>query len=278
MFSLDELKIYRGEDIEITDKIIITQPTLHQIAEFGEQRYFSAVHTLTSVGADLKWQLWDLAKIDYTKIEDYDLFINFISQLVSSKKNLYKELNEHPEKYTKEISNLSEKDIDEMKINPLELVLKDIDFADFVPMKRKSQNNNEDIILYCHNKNITIDRYIYIQIVETIRKIHGLKRNNQIPANEKTKMDLIEDARDEAMLSASKPYKSMLLPLISALSVYCRQCGDDSIWNMKINMFFNNIKRIQKIQEATLLLQGAYSGFTSLKGIDKSHLDMFSEI
>ena len=70
MFEVDELDIYRGGDIEITPKIIVTQPTLGQIADFGEKRYFNAVYTLTAVGADLKWQLWDLEQIDYTKIEE----------------------------------------------------------------------------------------------------------------------------------------------------------------------------------------------------------------
>ena len=99
MFECDELKIYRGGDIQITPKIIVIQPTLDQIERFGEKRYFNAVHTLTAVGADLKWQLWDFDKIDYTKIEDYDLFIKFISQLVSSKKKVYRELMNNPDKY-----------------------------------------------------------------------------------------------------------------------------------------------------------------------------------
>jgi hypothetical protein len=43
-------------------------------------------------------------------------------------------------------------------------------------------------------------------IVDAVRKIHGFKRNNEIPANEITKMDLIDDARDEAMMSAKKEY------------------------------------------------------------------------
>ena len=42
---------------------------------------------------------------------------------------------------------------------------------------------------------------------------------------------------------------------------------------MKIYELLYNIKRINKIQDATMLLQGAYSGFANLKGIDKSRLD-----
>ena len=99
-----------------------------------------------------------------------------------------------------------------------------------------------------------------------------------MPANERTKMDLIEDARDEALAASRRPYKSVLKPLISALTVKCGMCGDNKIWNMNISMFFDNIKRVSKIQDAQLLLQGAYSGFASLKGVDKTRVDWTGDI
>ena len=275
MFECDELKIYRGGDIQITPKITVIQPTLDQIERFGEKRYFNAVHTLTSVGADLKWQLWEFDRIDYTTIEDYDLFIRFISQVVSSKKRIYNELTNNKDKYANELASLSKEDLDDMLINPLQLVLKDIDLADFIQCKSEK---NDQIILYNTERDITIDRAVYFQIVDVVRKIHGFKRNNQMPANERTKMDLIEDAKDEAMAAANKPYKSILKPLISALTVKCGLCGDDKIWDMSINMFFDNIKRASKIQDAELLLQGAYSGFANLKSVDKTRLDWTGDI
>ena len=275
MYEIDELKIYRGRDIQITDKIIVTQPTLGQIEEFGEKRYFNAVHNLTAVGADLKWQLWDYLNVDYTTIEDYDLFLDLVCQLVSSKKKVYKELMSDKVKYADDLEKLSEEDLEEMLVNPLSLVLKDIDLADFIKCK---SDKNDEIILYNPEKDITIDRFVYARMVEIVRQIHGFKRNNQVPANERTKMDLIEDARDEARLAATKPYKSVLKPLISALTVKCGQCGDENIWNMKIGMLFDNIKRANRIQESQLLLQGAYSGFSSLKDVDKTRLDWTGEI
>lgn len=275
MFEFDELKIYRGNDIEITPKIIVTQPTIGQIEEFGEKRYFNAVYTLTAVGADLKWQLWDYGQTDYTQIEDYDLFIKFISSAVSSKKHLYEELMSNKDKYENELCMMPKETLDSMLINPLQLILKDIDFDDFTVCKLEK---NDQIVLYDQERDITIDRLIYSQIVDAVRKIHGLKRNNQRPANERTKMDLIEDARDEAMAASRRPYKSTLKPLISALTVKCGLCGDDKVWNMKINAFFDSIKRIGKMQDAQLLLQGAYSGFASLKGVDKERLDWAGDI
>lgn len=274
-YEFDELKIYRGEDIQITPKITIMQPTIGQIADFGERRYFNAVHTLTAVGADLKWQLNDYMGIDYTQIEDYDLFVQFISQLVSSRKRLYKELTENPEKYQEELSQISEDDLQDMLTNPLELVLKDIDLGDFVPCTDKTNNQ---IVLYDVEHDITIDRVVYTRMVDAVRKIHGLKRNNEIPANERTRLDLIEDARDEAMIAAGKPYKSIIKPLVSALSVKCGMLGDDRIWNMPVNMFFDSIKRANKIQDSQLLLQGAYSGFASLKEVDRERLNWAGDI
>ena len=275
MFDVDDLKIYRGSDIRITDKIIVIQPTIDQIIDFGEKRYFQTVQLLTGVGADFKWQLWDYFDIDYTTIDDFELFKLMIYKNLSSKKKIYKELKKYPEQYEEYINKMTEEDWEELLFNPISLVLKDIDFADF---EEYESDKSPETVLYDKEHDITIDRFVYMKIVDAVRKIHGFKRNNQTPANEMTKMILIEDARDEAMMAANKEYKSVLKPLISALAVKTGQVGNDSIWNTKVNMFFDSIKRINKIQDATLLLQGAYSGFASLKGVDKNRLDWAGEI
>lgn len=272
-YEYDELKIYRGDDIYITEKIIIAQPTIGQITEFGERRYFSAIQNLTSVGADLKWQLWDKG-IDYTTIEDYDLFINMIHPSVSSKRKILETLEENygtDEELDAMYDKLSKEDKYEMSINPLELTLKDLDLADFVACTDTRIN---EVVLYNQEKDITIDRTVYMRMVDTVRKIHGFKRNNQIPANETTKRDLIEDARDEYLANKNEPFKSVLLPFVSSL-VNHHGCSYtlQNIWDMNINAFFDSIKRIEKIQNATLLLQGAYSGFASLKGVDRERLN-----
>ena len=238
MFDVDDLKKYRGSDIRITDKIIVTQPTLDQIIEFGEKRYFQSVYCLTGVGADFKWQLWDYYGIDYTQIEDYELFKKMICKSLSSNKYIYKELMEHKEEYEEQLKNISEEELAEMLVNPLSLILKDIDLADF---EEYESDKNHETILYDKEHDITIDRFVYTRIVDAVRKIHGFKRNNEIPANERTKMDLIDDARDDAMMASKKPDKSILKPLISALAVKTGQLGGDSIWNTKINMFFDSI-------------------------------------
>lgn len=275
MFDVDELKLYRGSDIVINDKIIVTQPTIGQIVDFSEKRYFHAVQCLTGVAADFKWQLWDYFEKDYTTVDDFELFKMIIWGSLSSRKYLHKELTEHREQYAEQLKNISEEELDDMLINPLSLVLKNIDLADF---EEYESDKYPETILYDKEHDITIDRFVYTRIVDAVRKIHGFKRNDTLPGNEETKWILIDDARDEAMMAARKPYKSVLMPLVSALAVKTGQLGNDNLWNTKVFMFFDAIKRINKIQDATLLLQGAYSGFASLKGVSKDRLDWTGEI
>ena len=44
-----------------------------------QHKYYSMVYTLCSVGADLKWQLDDMG-VDYTQIEDFELFYSVLSR------------------------------------------------------------------------------------------------------------------------------------------------------------------------------------------------------
>lgn len=273
MFEIDELTLYRGKDIELAKGIILHQPTLGEIQEFGERNYFGAINNITSVGADMKWQLWDIG-IDYTEISDYELFINHIVPLISSRKStaekiLSGEIDTGEKKYTDE-------DIKELMLNPVSLFLPNIDFADFVMCKEKA---TDDIILYNPESDITVNKIIYNILVDAIRKIHILKRNNVLPGNERTKMDMIEDDRDEYIANKRMPYKSSLLNLISsAVNSSGFSFNHNDVWDMKIFAFFDSIKRLCKIQDSTLLLQGAYSGFSDLKNIDKDKLNWLSDI
>lgn len=275
MFEMDEFSIFSGDDICITDKIIVKQPTIREIKKFGERKYFQSVYSLTGVGADFKWQLWDYYGIDYTTIEDFELFKKMIVKGLSSRKNIYKELMDNQDKYEEELKKITKEELDEMLVNPLSLIL-NIDFADF---EEYDSDKNPETILYDKEHDITIDRFVYMRIVDTVRKIHYLKRNNQVPANDITKMFLIDEARENYKNASEQEYKSVLKPLVSALMVKTGQLGKNSpIFDCNVNMFFDALKRANKIQDATLLLQGAYAGFASLKGVDTDRLDWMGDL
>ena len=240
----DDLLIYRGNDFIINDKITIHQCTLDEICTYGEYNYFALINTLTAVGADMKFQLFD-AGIDYTKISDYQLFYSFLCRGISQEQS--------------------------------SIILGTLDFSKFEILSRQTTG---DLVLYDKSDDIIIDEYTYLLIVDALRKMHGLKRNNQIPANESTKQALIDDARDEYIANINKKHTSQLQNMISTMvNSEGFKYNHDEVWNMKINAFLDSVKRISKIKDAGLLLQSGYSGYgVNLKDIPNKRLDWLGEL
>lgn len=244
----DELKIYGGNSYRINDDISIRQPDLGEIRDYGEKRYFNMVHTLCSVGADLKWQLEDIG-IDYTKIPDYELFYSILTG-----------------GYCKEDTKI-------LFGNTL----------DFSQMKIVHDDNIKDNVMIQFLENgdqIRIDKFIYSSIVNILRKMHKFKRNDEIPGNETTRQILIDDAREEYEENKNKPSKSYLLPLISTMvNSEGFKRNDITVFDMKIRAFMDSVSRVSKIKNAELLLQSGYSGFgIDLKKIDKESLNYMGEL
>jgi len=242
--KIDELRLYRGNGHSITDKIIVRHPTVGDICDHGEQRYYSMVHQLCYVGADLKWQL-DENGIDYTKISDYDLFCQYISRL-----------------YKKEDT---------------EILLGELDLSKFELMINL---NIDEVVLHDSENDITINRYIYNELIGCIRKMHGIERNNEMPGNESTREILIIDAKEEYEMNKNKPYKSSLLHYVSALvNSDGFKKDNETVFLMPIYTFMDSVKRIAKISSSKFLIQSGYSGFgINLKDIDKKEIDWMGEL
>ena len=178
---IDQLKLFRGEGYKINDKILIRQPTLEEIVDFGEQRYFGLVRTICSTPADRKVEIWDKLHVFWEKIDEYDLFISLFQTLQKS-----------------EVS----------------ILFGDMDFTTF---KLGTQKGLPDLVL--KNKDqVVIDRAIHKLMTDYLREIHKLKKNVDTGFNDATRKIMIEDDRDEMALQMQKPFQSLLLPLISSLT------------------------------------------------------------
>ena len=75
--SQDRLQMYMGYDYILNEHIIIHQPTIGEIINLGEQKYWSVVYTICAIPSDMKSQLWDQG-IDYEEISDFQLFIMLV--------------------------------------------------------------------------------------------------------------------------------------------------------------------------------------------------------
>ena len=293
----DELKIYRGEDFVVSKHIVLHQATLNEICEYGERDYYSMIYNFTATPQSLKVQLWDMG-IDYTEITPYQLFYQLLYKMYSQEKTsiIFGDLD-----FSK--FQLMQRKDDESILLYQEVPVGDIynleyefvyHFSNLLDASRfvgcevdelieelsKSNRCNDFIFDNVQFEPVIIDEYTYNMIVDYICKSHFIERDLKRPANNSTKMVLIEDARDEIEQNKNKEYHSQLKNLISSMiNSEGFKYNQDQVWDMKINAFMDSVKRIGKIKNADLLLQSGYSGFgVNLKEIDNKQLDWLGEL
>lgn len=240
IFEVDPLQLYFGDDYIINDKIKIKQVKIGDIVDFGEAKYFSVVHTLTAIPSDLKSKLWDMG-LDWMEIEDFELFMMLAPTL--SKENT-------------------------------ELLFGDLDFTKLKPYRNKE---NGDIVLADLESGVKIDKLIYLRIVNYLRKVHNITPKIERAANKTTKQILIDEDRMKIRLNQEKPFKSYLLPLISSVKVRMGYTKD-YVRNEGFVEFFDDLARLQIINNADHLLAGCYSGMIDTKKINKADLNWLKEI
>ena len=240
IFFVYSLQLYFGDDYIINDKIKIKQAKIGDIVDFGEAKYFSVVHTLTAIPSDLKSKLWDMG-LDWMEIEDFELFMMLAPTL--SKENT-------------------------------ELLFGDLDFTKLKPYRNKE---NGDIVLADLESGVKIDKLIYLRIVNYLRKVHNITPKIERAANKTTKQILIDEDRMKIRLNQEKPFKSYLLPLISSVKVRMGYTKD-YVRNEGFVEFFDDLSRLQIINNADHLLAGCYSGMIDTKKINKADLNWLKEI
>ena len=238
--DVDDLKLYIGDDFVINDKIKVLQPTIRQIAEFGERDFFSVVHTVTAIPSDMKANLWDLG-LDWMEVEDFELFIMLAQTLTPDKTRL---------------------------------LFGDVDFSKLKPFRN---NQNGDIVLADKETGIIVDKMIYLQIVSYLRKAFNITPKIEKAANKITKRILIEEDRAKLKFNKDKPFKSFLLPLISSVKVK-QGYTKEYVLNMGYVEFMNDVARLQVIHNADHLLSACYAGTIDMKKINKAELNWMKEL
>lgn len=240
LFEIDQLQLYFGDPYVINEHIIIKQPNIGQIMEYGERKYYQMVHTITAIPSDMKSQLFDMG-FDYEKMEDFQLFQMLVQTL--------------PKESTA-------------------ILFGDIDFTKLKPYRNPQ---NDLVVLADRETGLVIDVLIYERIVNYLRSVHGLKKKVEKAKNAMTKRILIEEDRRNIALNKNKPYKSFLTPLVSAVKVRMGYTKE-YVRNMGIYEFTDDIARLQIINNADALLRGMYSGMIDTKKIDKKELNWMKEI
>ena len=238
--DVDELQLYFGDDYVINDYITITQPTIADIIAYGEAQYFSIVHTFTAIPSDLKSQLWDMG-FDWCEVDDFELFMMLTQTLTPDKTSI---------------------------------LFGDVDFSKLKPYPNQV---NGDIVLADKETGLIVDKMIYLRIMSYLRKLHNITPKVEKAANKMTKKVLIDEDRMKIRLNKEKPFKSYLLPLISSVKVK-QGYTKDYVKNMGLYEFFDDVSRMQVINNADHLLSACYAGTIDMKKINKQELNWMKEL
>lgn len=246
-FQVDELKLYLRDEIKIADGVVLRCPTIGEIANYGESKYFHVAQMLCSTPSSMKVFLAD-NKLDWMQVSDFELFTMLCRLGAFSKENTG-------------------------------LLLGDLDLSSFKLYQFGEDDfalSNKDSVAEGENP-IIINQVIYDILITYVRKMHNFKKQVDKAGNSITKKVLIDLARQDEKMAAKKPYKSFLRPLISA--VKCRQgYSIDYVKDMGIFEFMDDVARLNVIVQADAALQGMYSGFVDTKKMDKTVLDWMREI
>ncbi len=234
---IDKLLLFQGKPYRISNLVSVNNPTLGQIADFGEERYWNLVTHLCATSFDYRLLL-DETGIDYVDIDDWTMFYN-----------MYRTF-----------------DYEETKI-----LLPSIDFSTLHLYKN---DESDQVVMMNDTDEIVINDAIYYELIEFIRNCHGLERNFKIPGNKTAREIYMREAREARDLAGRKKFKSHLEPLISALcNIEGFKYNFDTIWDLSIYAFMDAIRRIQKIKSADHLMGGMYSGMLDIGKMNKGKLN-----
>ena len=240
-FDVDSIFLYFGDDYVINDQIKLHQPVIGEVVDYGEAEYFSMIHTLTAIPSDCKSMLWDQMKVYWTEIEDFDLFIMFSRTMTPDKTGI---------------------------------IFGDLDFSKLKPYRHPQ---NDEIILADKETGVIIDKLIYMRMMTFLRKLHNITPKPEKAKGKRDRDAMIDDDRRNREYNKDKPFRSYLLPLISAVKVK-QGYTKDYVRNMGLFEFFDDVSRMQVIDSANHLLNGMYCGMADLSKVDKKELNWLREL
>lgn len=240
---MDEIKLLRGDDLRINDKLVFKHLTINQVIDFtdenGEENYFSLINLFIVRPYEMMDILYD-SGIDYEEMTEYELFISLF------RSGKYDEF--------------------------LKLLIGDLNFT----VCAKTDTN--EIVLYDSINDVMIDEKTYYQIREFIIKIHHIHLKEIYKAgNETIKKFRINQKRKERKKHQNEKFQSQLLNLVTAITVGTNgSVTFFNVWDMPIYPAFTALNTTLKLQNYSNTMFGVYTGNISLKDVPKDTLDWTS--
>ena len=251
--EIDFLKILSGDDCIFDENICVHQPTIREIMEFGEQKFFNMLYTICAIPSDVKAQLDDIG-IDYMEISDFELFILYTRDMKNENTSLI----------------LGDIDLSQMEIT----VEIDEDENKLYRLVHKSKVETDDDESDEYYVDYYIDEEMYTNMINFIRGMANIVPKIEKAANKFTKNILIRESRQKALANANKKFKSVLHPLIiSLVNTEEFSYNYENVFDITLYQLMKSSVQIQTKKQSCALLQGSMSGFVDTSKIDKSLMD-----
>ena len=233
--AIDKLALISGDPITICEGVVLLQPTLRQIKEYGEFEFFSTFWTMCSAPWDIPSTLDDMG-IDFMEITEWELFQGIITGC---------------------------------SVEQTSLFFGELDFTQFSPLSRLSEDGTEEVVL-CNAVGIEIDEAAYKKLIAYIGTTIGFQHSGKKAGNKITKKLMIDDDRKRKEKDKDKEFESVLFDGILSM-VNTEECKYDfnTIFDLTLYQYMKSFTQIQGKKAACALTQGSMSGFMDTSQIDK---------
>lgn len=264
--NITQLQLFYGDDFKVNDFITIHQPTIGDILEYDKQysesSFWTMLNVFTANPTSYRLFLWKDMNIDWTFLNDYQLFMILYRTLsIEQTRLIFGDLD-----FSKfEIYTLPEENwtnIDEKGI------------TDIIKVLRNST-------LYNPENDFELDEDSYNVIVYYLRSTFNMFPKIEKAKDRTTKEWMIEE--EEMKLNArkneDKSSTSYLLPLISGcLNHPGFKYNKQELKQVGYYEFMDSVQRLQIIESTSALLHGSYSGFADVSKVDKEQFNFMREI
>lgn len=259
--------------IDIVQNLTLKIPTVGEILD-DEKTYYSITSSLTASPFQYMVQLDDMG-IDYTSIDEWELFrmlfLNYCNQELVYKmkiKELEIEMKKHLTTSDDYLQCKNQIEILNTKIqeNGFNIIFKDFHLTSEVDGKligfnEYQYNNSDEIVLFNPATQVEINRLIYNDLTDVIRKINLFEKVKYKPGNESAKKYLLEKERKKQKRNAKKPYEPYLEKLVIALvNTEEFPYNYETCMDLSIYKFNQSFKQIQHKISFNNTMVGVYAG------------------
>lgn len=256
----DVLRMFFGYPYQLTDEISISQPTVRDVVEFGEDKFWGFVTRFAGNPTSMRLPLWD-AGIDWNKITDFELFVSLVHSFKPEETKMF--------------------------------FGDQLDFTKFVPImvpvveeeeveektEEKEELKTEIILMNEARPEIQINEELYTKMIRFIRMSTGYDPKVEKAKGKLTKQNIIDEERMNNRIAEMKRkkeplYGSFFLPLFSFCLNYAGfKYKKLELLDMTIFEFMDSVRRILNTEGVKSLMSGMYSGF-----MDTSKLNLSKDV